>query len=122
MTFNEIRSLIAEGELSRAIEELRIVIEESGSPSREEIFLQSFRLKDKIKDLRKGVVSQNETDVLKAKVSQSILQMLNDLEEFENADIKNENEKKNSITNYYISGDMVKGDTYKAKKITINRK
>lgn len=122
MKYNEIRNLIAKGKLSEAINELRNRIEESDKPNREEIFLQSFRLNDKIRDLRKGLVSQNDADVLKAQITQGILQLLREMEEYELESEEKKTNDKSPTTNYYVKGDMVGGDKYKAKKITINKK
>ncbi len=119
MRYKKIRNLIAEGKLSSAMENLKKLVEESNNPKREELYLQCFRLNDKIRDLMKGIASLNEVEVLKNRIAQSILHMLNDMEQYESEE---ETETKNPVNTYHIKGDMIGGDKYKAKKITINKK
>ena len=96
--FTNIRQLIAEDDLSSAIQQLRILLENSAQL--DEIIQQSTRLERIYKQIRLGVVSQEEANLTQNQISQGLLDFLREVEEQSEApNIQAEVEKAISVVN-----------------------
>jgi len=73
MKYKKIRSLIAEGNISEAIETLITEVEGSKISEKNEVILQSSRLNNTLKEKRKGLVSGEESNLIINQVTNGIL-------------------------------------------------
>jgi hypothetical protein len=80
MQYKRIRTLIAEGNLSEALEALTQEVERSKLAEKSEVILQSARLNSILKEKRIGVVTSKESDLVINQVTNGILILLDNLE------------------------------------------
>lgn len=75
---SQVRQLIAEDDLSRAITLLRDLL--NNSPKLDEAIVQSARLSDVSRQIRLGTVSADQANLTKNQIRAGLLELLNEVE------------------------------------------
>lgn len=84
MKYKKIRTLIAQGDLSSAIDLLVEEVENSNLSKKNEVLIQSSRLNQTLKSQRIGALSTPESNLILTQVSSGILSLIDELEKKEN--------------------------------------
>lgn len=76
---DQVRSLIAKDDLPAALHQLRSLLE--NSPNLDEVILQSARFHDIRKQIRKGIIVQEDANLTKNQIRAGLLDLLREIEE-----------------------------------------